>query len=297
MSVDISSLGNANGGWQQQQKTQNQMQFDTSMTSRRRCWCWPPGLKRAADPSWGNGWGAQQKSAAGGPMSPLKMQLVEAVKRFQQENPDRKEAWHAFCDAELGGNRDPARQEPDVLQAFLDQQGVSVDISSLGNANGGWQQQQKTQNQMQFDTSMTSRRRCWCWPPGLKRAADPSWGNGWGAQQKSAAGGPMSPLKMQLVEAVKRFQQENPDRKEAWHAFCDAELGGNRDPARPEPDVLQACLDQPAVSVDISSLGNPDSEACARFQAILRKSMRVHRSVAHAKGEAGAEASEVKAEN
>jgi hypothetical protein len=192
----MSSLGNANGGWQQQQKTQNQMQFDTSMTPRRRCWCWP--LVRAADPRWGNGWGAQQKSAAGGPMSSLKMQLVETVKRSQRENPDRREAWHAFCDAELGGNRDPARQEPDVLQAFLDQQGV-----------------------------------------------------------------------------------RNPDRKEAWHAFCDAELGGNRDPARPEPDVLQAfLLDQQAVSVDISSLGNADGtlEACARFKAILQKSMRVHRS-------------------
>ena len=64
-------------------------------------------------------------------MSPLKMQLVEA----QRENPDWKEAWHGFCDAELGGNRDLARQEPDVLQAFVDQQGVSVDISSLANAD------------------------------------------------------------------------------------------------------------------------------------------------------------------
>jgi hypothetical protein len=91
----------------------------------------------------------------------------------------------------------------------------------------------------------------------------------------------MSSLKMQLVETVKRSQRENPDRREAWHAFCDAELGGNRDPARPEPDVLQAfLLDQQAVSVDISSLGNADGtlEACARFKAILQKSMRVHRS-------------------
>jgi len=125
-------------------------------------------------------------------MSPLKMQLVEAVKRFQRKNP-----WHAFCDAELGGNRDPACQEPYVLQAFLDQQGVSVDISSLGNANGGWQQQQKTQNQMQFDTSMIPRQRCWCWPPGLKRAADPpSWGNG--AQTLANADGTM--------EACARFR-------------------------------------------------------------------------------------------
>eukprot|EP00930_Biecheleria_cincta_P050370 TRINITY_DN35521_c0_g1_i1.p1 TRINITY_DN35521_c0_g1~~TRINITY_DN35521_c0_g1_i1.p1 ORF type:complete len:249 (+),score=49.41 TRINITY_DN35521_c0_g1_i1:56-802(+) len=151
----------------------------------------PRGMKRGPDPGWGSA-----------PMSPLKQQMVEAVKRFQKENPDRKEAWHVFCDTELGGNRDPARHEPDVLQAFLEQQGVSVDSSA-----GGWQQQRKMPaNHMQFDTSMT-------------------------------------PLKQQFVERVKKFQKENPGKKELWHQYCDSELGGNRDPARHPVEVLQVFLD------------------------------------------------------
>merc|ERR1712064_90705 len=93
--------------------------------------------------------------------------------------------WHTYCD-QLGGNRDPARHEPEVLKAFLDQQGVPVTIA-------------------QIDTST-------------------------------------NPLKQQLVERVKAFQKQSPDMKELWHQYCDAELGGNRDPSRQPAETLQSFL-------------------------------------------------------
>ncbi|CAK0802035.1 unnamed protein product [Prorocentrum cordatum] len=50
--------------------------------------------------------------------------LVQAVKAFQRQGQEQKEAWHTFCDSTLGGNRDPARHDEATLQQFLSMHGV-----------------------------------------------------------------------------------------------------------------------------------------------------------------------------
>jgi len=146
------------------------------------------GLKRGFDQMSGMGGmgGMQKRPNLGTDMSdPVKAQLVEAVKKFQKEHG--KVAWHALCDTELGGSRDPSRHSPEILKAFLDQQGVPVQIVQLDMSN--------------------------------------------------------TPQKMHCVQRVKNFQKEGADKKEVWHQYCDAELGGNRDPSRHSAEALQNFLD------------------------------------------------------
>jgi len=146
------------------------------------------GLKRGFDQMGGMGMTGMQKKPNLGmaDMDPVKMQLVEAVKKYQKEQPEMKVHWHTYCDTELGGSRDPSRHSPEVLKAFLDQQGVPVQIAQLDMSN--------------------------------------------------------SPHKMQCVQRVKNFQKESADKKEVWHQYCDAELGGHRDPSRHSAEALQNFL-------------------------------------------------------
>jgi len=53
-----------------------------------------------------------------------KGEVIIKIKAFQRSSEEGKQAWWAFCDAQEGQNRDPARYEVDVLQAFLAEHGI-----------------------------------------------------------------------------------------------------------------------------------------------------------------------------
>jgi len=133
--------------------------------------------------------------------------LVQQVKDFQRESPANKDAWHSFCDARggRGGVRDPARHDENTLREFL---GSSRSSSMMGMSGAGG---------MKRKMSSTVN-------PAPKASPYVS---------RSVAG---------VVDKVKEFQKSNPSNKELWHAFCDTELGGNRDPARHDAQTLQRFL-------------------------------------------------------
>merc|ERR1712096_584299 len=54
--------------------------------------------------------------------------LVNRVKAYQKEGPEQKELWGAHCDQNLGGVRDPARHDVEVLQNFMRTYGVSETV-------------------------------------------------------------------------------------------------------------------------------------------------------------------------
>jgi len=56
--------------------------------------------------------------------NPLKDELVGKVKSFQRSGEAQKQLWWSFCDCTEGKNRDPARHEVDVLEAFVQGQGL-----------------------------------------------------------------------------------------------------------------------------------------------------------------------------
>merc|ERR1719240_1532562 len=45
--------------------------------------------------------------------------LAMRVKAYQKQGEREKNAWHTFCDAHLGGIRDPSRHDAATLQRFL----------------------------------------------------------------------------------------------------------------------------------------------------------------------------------
>merc|ERR1712150_112347 len=55
---------------------------------------------------------------------PMKDQLVQRVKAFQRLGQDNKQAWHSYCDANLGGVYDPNRHDMGALQTFISQYGI-----------------------------------------------------------------------------------------------------------------------------------------------------------------------------
>lgn len=86
----------------------------------------------------GMGMGPPVKKGPGmGAMSgdPMKDQLVMKVKAFQRLGEENKQAWHHFCDTNLGGVYDPNRHDVGALQMFVSQYGVQ-DLSGGGGCGG-----------------------------------------------------------------------------------------------------------------------------------------------------------------
>jgi hypothetical protein len=141
--------------------------------------------------------------------------LVQAVKAFQRQGQEQKDAWHTFCDTTLGGNRDPARHDSNTLQQFCAMHGVSVDTSGGGMSGGGM-----SGGGMGGGMSMGM---------GLGMG---NWDENPAKKQKVEPTNPM-------VLKIKAFQRLGQEQKDAWHAYCDTTLGGNRDPARHDEVTLQ----------------------------------------------------------
>mmetsp|Transcript_36353 Transcript_36353/g.86937 ORF Transcript_36353/g.86937 Transcript_36353/m.86937 type:complete len:129 (-) Transcript_36353:120-506(-) len=55
---------------------------------------------------------------------PGKDALVQRIKTYQRSGEDAKQGWWAHCDQLLGGVRDPARHDLDMLQQFVESYGV-----------------------------------------------------------------------------------------------------------------------------------------------------------------------------
>mmetsp|Transcript_3140 Transcript_3140/g.7926 ORF Transcript_3140/g.7926 Transcript_3140/m.7926 type:complete len:170 (-) Transcript_3140:184-693(-) len=87
----------------------------------------------------GMGMGPPVKKGPGmGAMSgdPMKDQLVQKVKAFQRLGEENKQAWHSYCDTNLGGVYDPNRHDVGSLQMFVSQYGAQ-DLAGGGGGCSG----------------------------------------------------------------------------------------------------------------------------------------------------------------
>ncbi|CAK0909737.1 unnamed protein product [Prorocentrum cordatum] len=78
---------------------------------------WGPPAARRRGMGFG---GSAPKMLKTGSDSPL----VQKIKAYQRMGQAQKEAWHTYCDMNLGGSRDPSRHDEATLQAFISQYGV-----------------------------------------------------------------------------------------------------------------------------------------------------------------------------
>lgn len=142
-------------------------------------------------------------------VDPNKESLVIQVKHYQRQGDGHKEAWSSFCDAHLGGIKDPNRHDVATLAHFLQAQGVTpiVQLDAAGAEGAGKR---------------------------MRRGSLGSFGLPAGGSQ-----GAFDPLKDKLVGQVKAFQRLGDQQKEMWATWCDANVNGIRDPNRQSVDILQ----------------------------------------------------------
>merc|ERR1719221_942130 len=151
----------------------------------------------------------------------VKDQLVSHVKSYQRMGATYKAIWETYCDTHFGGTRDPSRHEVSMLQYFLASHWVG-DIGA-GSAMGVSDNSATSSGNIGMSEGTTGVSK------GPRTAAVPiNTGN---------------MIADQLVSRVKAFQRRGVAEKELWGNFCDAQLGGIRDPSRHDASTLQQFLE------------------------------------------------------
>eukprot|EP00408_Alexandrium_pacificum_P010592 CAMPEP_0171215144 /NCGR_PEP_ID=MMETSP0790-20130122/31517_1 /TAXON_ID=2925 /ORGANISM="Alexandrium catenella, Strain OF101" /LENGTH=257 /DNA_ID=CAMNT_0011680891 /DNA_START=68 /DNA_END=839 /DNA_ORIENTATION=- len=149
--------------------------------------------------------------------------LAQLCKEGQKKSHSWKEAWATYCLAHGNGKNDPEKHDNYYIVGFLDHV-AGCGIAALSGASpeaGG--------------LGMPAAKRA-------RTAGGPAaFGGGFGG---GASG---DPEKDGLVGKIKAFQRSSPDAKEIWGAYCDAHLGGIRDPNRHDKDVLMQFVSDSAL--------------------------------------------------
>lgn len=158
--------------------------------------------------------------------------LAELFKEGQRKSANWKSAWAQYCQHYGGGMHDPGKHEVSFLVGFLDFLGQRGHMALT----------------MLPQSPMLGM-------PGVVGAAPskrprPGMGQGGGLTGVYAPGGLGSgpsigaapstgdPMKDQLITRVKTYQRSGDEGKQQWWSYCDAQLGGVRDPARHDSAVL-----------------------------------------------------------
>lgn len=167
--------------------------------------------KHEADFVWGF-----LESYGSGVRLEVKNPLVPLFKEGQRRSPAWKRCWEAYCTSQGHKYYDPAKHDQAALSGFINYLGESGEKVLMMTSSGmNW-------NSLHHDG------------PPLKRL-----NTGMGGGSMSTSG---NPAKDQLVQAVKNFQRQSEQNKEAWGSFCDSYHGGIRDPMKHDMNTLQTFL-------------------------------------------------------
>jgi len=96
---------------------------------------------------WGMGGMGMGMGAQGGPPlkrgpgassgDPAKDQLVTKIKAYQRQGEAQKQTWYSFCDVHLSGFYDPGRADMDILNMFVQSNGIQDIQPDWGGGGGG----------------------------------------------------------------------------------------------------------------------------------------------------------------
>jgi len=177
----------------------------------------------------------------------VKDELVSQIKAFQRSSEEHKQIWWAFCDSQGGGNRDPARHDEDVLQAFLTEQGIQV---AQGSKDQNFIKGELINKIKAFQRSSEEQKKAWwAFCDRNEGHRDPARYEADVLQVFIAENGIQGvqgsgEQKRVLVAKIKGFQKSGEEQKQAWWAFCDAQGSKKRDPALHEVDILEAFVQE-----------------------------------------------------
>jgi len=145
--------------------------------------------------------------------------LADVVKAGQRKSPSWKTAWQAYCSLYGNSVNDPFRHDEEFVRGFIDYVGelAEASLAQIAEEDGLL----VTEPAPVVGSKRTSPFGSL---PPAKRQATPA-----GAD----------PDKKAMVDKIKALQRSNPDAKQAWWAYCDAEAKGVKDPSRHEIESLE----------------------------------------------------------
>jgi len=203
-----------------------------------------------------------------------KAELVDALKNLQRSNSNAKEAWHTFCDTELGGIRDPNRHDATALYSFLESNGgaefLVAEAASKPTApkfTGMMAQPGKSKTELvealkNLQRSDAGAKESWhsfC-DTQLNGIRDPNRHDATVLQRFLSSTGcsisaapignaafnataPAGGNKV-LVDAIKAGQRASVAWKNGWQSFVDASGSKYHDPAKHDEAFLTSFFDQ-----------------------------------------------------
>mmetsp|Transcript_30094 Transcript_30094/g.40490 ORF Transcript_30094/g.40490 Transcript_30094/m.40490 type:complete len:222 (+) Transcript_30094:54-719(+) len=138
--------------------------------------------------------------------------LAQLCKDGQRKSHPWKQTWAQYCQHYGGGRNDPEKHDATFIQGFLDYvagRGILA-LSAAASAT---------------DFGSAAKRQRTAYAPQMTGGACGGGGDG---QAKGS-----------LVQRIKTYQRSSEEAKEAWGSYCDAHLGGVRDPARHDGATLR----------------------------------------------------------
>ena len=149
-----------------------------------------------------------------------KAEYVQQIKNLQRGDPTFKQTWWDFCEAQLGGVRDPNRHDESILVQFLEGYNAGTIAPSAPRPEEEWWNKGKGKGGMKGDMSYNMMP-----PPDM-------WGMPMGG------GGAMG-----LADFVKTGQRASPHWKNAWQTYCALYGAGVYDPFKHDDTFTRSFID------------------------------------------------------
>ena len=155
-----------------------------------------------------------------------KADLVQQIKNMQRIDPTFKQTWWDFCEAQLGGVRDPNRHDESILGTFLEQYNSGAIVPSPFRAEEEWWSKGKGKGGMKG--GMKGDMSYNMMPPP----------NSWGMMMGGGGGGGGG-----LPDFVKTGQRASYHWKNAWTIYCALYGAGKNDPAKHDETFNRGFID------------------------------------------------------
>ena len=152
-----------------------------------------------------------------------KADLVQQIKNMQRADPTFRQTWWDFCEAQLGGVRDPNRHDESILGTFLEQYNSGAIAPSPFRPEEDWWKGKGKGKGMKGDWkgdmsyNMMPPPDMWGMPPGMM------------------GGG--------LPDFVKTGQRSSYHWRNAWNLYCALYGAGKNDPAKHDETFSRGFVD------------------------------------------------------
>jgi len=169
--------------------------------------------------------------------------LVDQIKAIQRESPESKQAWWDYCDAHLGGIKDPNRHDEATLEEFV--------AAVLGGGMTAMARPAPSWGSKGAAPSWGSKGAAPSWgSKGFGKGKEAAWGMppaaaGWGyAGGGAAAAAPAAASSANShTDFIKFGQRVSENFKSAWRSYCTLHGNGFFDPAKYDDNFVKGFIE------------------------------------------------------